>query len=259
MEFISYTVTCIKKEMISIQNKVVVITGSNSGIGKALTQNFVKSGAVVFGLDIDSKNGVKLENELGIKFNYIKTDISKYNDVLYAQNIIKSKYKKVDILINNAAIQIINNFNNIKVEDFKRVINVNLVGCFICSKLLVEMMEKSGTIINMLSIHSKKPRTNKLAYDISKAGVEMLAKEMALELIQNNIHVLGVSFGACDTPMNKDWINDIQKRNETLNKIPLRRIASADEIAQFVICIIENFSEYTTGNIFTIDGGRSLI
>ena len=121
------------------------------------------------------------------------------------------------------------------------------------------MMEKSGTIINMLSIHSKKPRTNKLAYDISKAGVEMLAKEMALELIQNNIHVLGVSFGACDTPMNKDWINDIQKRNETLNKIPLRRIASADEIAQFVICIIENFSEYTTGNIFTIDGGRSLI
>lgn len=245
--------------MISIQNKIVVVTGSNNGIGKALTQNFVKSGAVVFGLDIDTKNGIKLECDLGKNFKYIETDISIYNDVLRAKNIIKKNYKKIDILINNAAIQKVDKFCDIKIEDFKRVIDVNLIGYFICSKMIIEMMKDKGIVINMLSVHSNKPRINKMSYDISKAGIEMLTKEMALELAPDNIHVFGVSCGACDTSMNKDWISDIKKRNETLDKIPLRRIFSADEIAKFVICVIENFSEYSTGNIFTIDGGRSLI
>ena len=144
-------------------------------------------------------------------------------------------------------------------SNFKNVINTNLIGTFICSKIIGELIDNNGKIINMLSVHSEVVRKNKYAYDASKAGIEMLTKEMALEFVDSDISVLGISYGACNTDMNKEWINIKEKRNETLEKIPMKWIAEPKEISNFVISVLENFSDYTTGNIFTIDGGRSLL
>lgn len=242
----------------NLNNKIVVVTGASNGIGMACVEDFLIKKAKVYGIDIDECNGKKLENKFN-NFTYIQGDISNDIDISKAKKIILDKEGKVDILINNAAKQTSSSFFETSIDDFKDVINTNLIGTFICSKIIGELIGKNGKIINMLSVHSEVIRKNKYAYDASKAGIEMLTKEMALEFVDSDISVLGISYGACNTDMNKEWINIKEKRNETLEKIPMKWIAEPKEISGFVISVLENFSDYTTGNIFTIDGGRSLL
>jgi len=242
-----------------LNNKIVVITGVSKGIGKACALEFIKKGAIVYGIDIDEENGKKLENSIPNNFTFIKADISKEEKIEKAKNIILKEKNGIDVLINNAARQTVANFWNTRIEDFRKVIECNLIGTFICSSVLGKEINTGGKIINMLSVHSKIVRKDKYAYDASKAGIEMLTKEMALDFADRNINVLGISYGACNTPMNNDWINNIEKKKETMKKIPIKWIAEPEEIAKFVLVILEIFSDYTTGNVFTIDGGRSLI
>lgn len=242
----------------NLKNKIVVVTGASNGIGRSCVEKFLTKNAKVYGIDLDECNGKKLEKEFR-NFTYIQGDISNDVDISRAKKIILDKEGKVDILINNAAKQTSSSFFETSIAEFKDVINTNLIGTFICSKIIGELIEKNGKIINMLSVHSEVIRKNKYAYDASKAGIEMLTKEMALEFVDSDISVLGISYGACNTNMNKEWINIKEKRNETLEKIPMKWIAEPKEISSFVISVLENFSDYTTGNIFTIDGGRSLL
>ena len=241
-----------------INNKVTIITGGANGIGKACAFKLAEKGGIVILADIDAKNGKKTERELANKCHFIKTDITKETDVINLKDFVMSKYGKIDILINNAAKQTENSFFNMKPEEFKSIVDTNLNGTFICSNILGKEMKNGSKIINMLSVHYNKPRKNKYHYDASKAGIAILTKEMALELVEKGITVNGISYGACDTLMNKKWINDEEKRKKTLQKIPLRWIAKPEEIATFVINILENFSDYATGSIFNIDGGREL-
>ncbi len=242
----------------NLENKIVVVTGASNGIGRACVEGFLSKNAKVYGIDIDEGNGKKIEEEFK-NFIYIQGDISNSVDMARARKIILDKEGKVDILINNAAKQTSASFFETSIDDFKDVINTNLIGTFVCSKMIGNLIGKNGKIINMLSIHSEIIRKDKYAYDASKAGIEMLTKEMALELVDSDISVLGISYGACNTDMNKEWINIKEKRNETLERIPMKWIAEPKEISSFVISVLESFSDYTTGNIFTIDGGRSLL
>lgn len=239
-------------------NKVVIITGGANGIGKECALRLKKEGAKIIIADIDQDNGSIVEKQLGKDGIFIKTDITKEEEVINLRDEVLKKYKKIDILINNAAKQTQNAFFDMKVEEFKDVINVNLNGTFICSNIIGKTMGKGGKIINMLSVHYNLPRKNKYHYDASKAGVAMLTKEMALDLVKRGITVNAISYGACNTPMNSDWINDKEKVKETKDKIPMKWIAEPEEIANFVKIILSDFSEYTTGSIFNIDGGRSI-
>lgn len=241
-----------------IKDKVVVITGGANGIGKACAQELHKTYANIIIAEIDKKNGEDIKKILGNRCSFVKTDITMEREVIKLKEFIMSKYGRIDILINNAAKQTENSFFNMKVNEFKSVIDTNINGTFICSNILGKEMKKGSKIINMLSVHYNKPRKNKYHYDASKAGIAMLTKEMALELIDKGITVNGIAYGACNTPMNANWINNIEKVNETISKIPLRWIAEPEEIARFVRVILEDFSDYATGSIFNIDGGRSL-
>lgn len=240
-------------------DKVIVITGSANGIGKECAYKLDKEGAKIIIVDIDEKNGEKVKEKLKNDSYFIKTDISKAKDVEKLKNIILNKYGKVDILINNAAKQTVNSFFSMTVEEFESVIDVNLNGTFICSNILGKIMPKGGKIINMLSVHYNLPRKNKYHYDASKAAIAMLTKEIALDIIEKGITVNAISYGACNTPMNKDWINNEDEVKKVRNKIPMKWIAEPCEIAEFVKIVLEKFSDYTTGSIFNIDGGRSLI
>ena len=242
----------------NLKNKVMVITGASNGIGRACVKTFLHQKANVFGIDLDKENGIKLE-KMEENFTFIQGDISNEEDMLKVKEYILNTTGKIDILINNAARQTSSSFFETSVKDFKNVIETNLIGTFISSKILGELIEKGGKIINMLSVHSEIVRKNKYAYDASKAGIEMLTKEMALEFVERRINVLGISYGACNTKMNKEWIKIKEKRDETLEKIPMKWIAEPDEIANLVMEVLKKFSDYTTGSIFTIDGGRSLM
>lgn len=241
-----------------IKDKVVVITGGAKGIGEAIALELLKEKCRVTILDIDKNKGRKLQNDLNNMIEFINIDISKEERVKEASEYIMSKYKKIDILINNAAKQTENEFFKMSVKEFREIINTNLVGTFICSNIFGKSMKKGSKIINMLSVHYNKPRKNKYHYDASKAGIAMLTQEMALELADKGITVNGISYGACNTPMNSNWIDNKDILNNTLKKIPLKWIAEPEEIATFVRVILENFSDYATGSIFNIDGGRNL-
>lgn len=242
----------------NLKEKTVIITGGAKGIGKAIAFELLKEKCKVIILDIDKIEGRKLQNDLNDMIEFINIDISKEEQVKEACDYIISKYKKIDILINNAAKQTENEFFKMSVREFREIIDTNLIGTFICSNIFGKSMRKGSKIINMLSVHYNKPRKNKYHYDASKAGIAMLTQEMALELSDKGITVNGISYGACDTPMNSNWINDNELVNKTLNKIPLKWIAKPEEIARFTKIVLQEFSDYATGSIFNIDGGRSL-
>ena len=136
--------------------------------------------------------------------------------------------------------------------------NTNYFGVCNCIHSSINIMKEGGTILNIISIHSSKPRTNKYAYDSSKSAIEMLTKELTLEFAEKKITINALSFGAVDTNMNEIWKNNPKLKEKTLNKVPLKIIFTPDEIANFAKIILTSFSKYTTGSIFVIDGGRSL-
>ena len=242
----------------NLKEKTVIITGGAKGIGKAIALELLKEKCRVIILDIDKIEGRKLQNDLNDMIKFININISKEEQVKKACDYIINKYKKIDILINNAAKQTENEFFKMSVKEFREIIDTNLVGTFICSSILGKFMKSGSKIINMLSVHYNKPRKNKYHYDASKAGIAMLTQEMALELADKGITVNGISYGACNTPMNSNWIDNEDIVNSTLKKIPLKWIAEPEEIARFTAVILKEFSDYATGSIFNIDGGRSL-
>lgn len=243
-----------------LSNKVAVVTGVRQGIGQACASMLLSKEVIVYGVDKErcSENFIQREDLTG-KYYFIQADISNESDVERIKETVSQKYDKIDLLINNAAKQTTASFFDTSVSDFREVICTNLVGTFACSRILGKMIRDGGFIVNMLSVHSDIVRKDKYAYDASKAGVRMLTKETALALCEYGINVIGISYGACDTPMNSSWINNQGLRAKVLEKIPLRWIAKPDDIANIVIHVLEDFGDYATGSIFTIDGGRSLM
>ena len=226
---------------LGIKGKRAVVTGAGQGIGRETALVLAQEGAVVCVSDINDSRGKETVEEIcerGGTGIYIHADVGVPEEIKHLFRTAAERLGSVDILINNAAKQTQNAFFDMKVEEFKDVINVNLNGTFICSNIIGKTMGKGGKIINMLSVHYNLPRKNKYHYDASKAGVAMLTKEMALDLVERGITVNAISYGACNTPMNSDWINDKEKVKETKDKIPMKWIAEPEEIANFVKIIL---------------------
>lgn len=239
-----------------MNKKIVVITGGAKGIGFETAKEFAKRNMKVYALDIDNSKSKILED---LNINFVHCDISSYLDVKKSFELIVSKEGKIDILINNAAKQIESEFRNYNENDYLELIKTNYLGICNCIHNSISNMPNGGTILNILSVHSSKPRKNKIAYDCSKSAAEMLTKELALELSDKKITVNGLSFGVVDTEMNYILKENPQLKSETLKKVPLKIIFDPKQIAKFCYIIIKEFSKFTTGTIFVIDGGRTLI
>lgn len=233
--------------------KNVIITGGTSGIGLSCINVFKNNNYNVIVLSRTIPEN-KIEN-----VNYYKCDISNQSEVENCINKIKSKYKNIDVLINNAGIQISDSFENYDVLEWKNIMNTNYFGTCNVIYNVTKIMKNNGKILNMLSVHSSLPRTNKYAYDSSKSALEILTKELALHFAPKGITINALSFGAVNTNMNKEWEVYPERKQIARSKVPLNIIFEPDEIANICYNIINNFSEYTTGSIFVVDGGRSLL
>ncbi|MCL2312253.1 MAG: SDR family oxidoreductase [Firmicutes bacterium] len=250
--------------MALLQDKTVLITGAGCGIGRACAELLGKKKANVIIADIDYESALSVHENMkkrGHSSFPVFVDVSIEKDVksMISKSMRHFNIDHIDILINNAAIQTTSSFFELSDEAWRRTLDVNLTGIFLCSKEVARGMKKGGKIINMLSSHYKIPRLNKMHYDSAKAGAAMLTKEMALALYPYGITVNAISYGAAKTPMNIDWINDNEKVNMVLEKIPLKIIFQPTQIAKFTYEILLKFADSTTGSIFTVDGGRSLI
>ena len=241
-------------------NKVVLITGGSSGIGKETVYKFAKNGYdVIFTYNKSKETSKTIEKDIKSSYNVniysIKCDISMENDVKSLANFVKDKTNKIDVLVNNAGIAIDNLFEEKTVEEFKKVIDTNLIGTFSVIKYLGNLINDGGSIINISSTNAiDSYYIESIDYDASKIGIISLTHNLA-KYYAPKIRVNCICPGWVDTLMNKDLSKE-QKDSEN-KKILLNRFAKASEIANVIYFIASDEGSYINDAIIKVDGGRN--
>ena len=240
-----------------MSNKVVLVTGSSRGIGKATIIEFAKRGynVVINYLKSDDEAKVlkeEIESNYKIKALVVKADVSNKNEVKNMIEQIINEFGHIDVLVNNAGIVYDRSVEEITIDEFKRTLEVNVIGAFITSREVSRYMKK-GTIVNVSSTNGTKTISPEcLDYNISKVGLQSLTRDLAFQL-KPNIRVNAVAIGWADTDMNKDLPQDYI--DDETSKIYLERFANPSEIAKTIYFLASDESSYINGEIVTIDGG----
>ena len=241
-----------------LSGKVAIVTGGAQGFGLAITKKFLDSGAEVIIWDIDKAETQKVvdqNKDKKISFNIL--DITKFEDVQNHVNEISNK-KKIDILINNAGITGKNaTVWDYPVDEWKKVMDINLLGTFYCCKAIVPVMIKNnyGRIVNVASISGKEGNANAGAYSSAKAGVIGLTKSLGKELANKNIAVNAITPTTANTRILKQMTE--KHVNFMLSKVPRNRYLELDELASMVTWLSSEENSFSTGAIFDISGGRA--
>ena len=242
----------------NLSNRVAIVTGGAQGFGLAITKKFLDCGAEVIVWDIDksalNRTQESIKNE---KFTTQIVDITNFNEVTKNIELITNK-KNIDIFINNAGITGLNaGVWDYPVDEWQKVINVNLNAVFYCCKAVVPHMIKNnyGRIVNIASISGKEGNANASAYSSSKAGVIGLTKSLGKELADKNIAVNVVTPAGAKTrildQMTKEHVNFM------LSKVPRNRFLEVDELASLVAWLASEENSFSTGAVFDISGGRA--
>ncbi len=236
--------------------KVALVTGGSRGIGKEIVIQLAKKGIkVIANYNNSKKNAEEIKEELekqNIYIDIMKADVSKRDEVRAMVEKILEKYKKIDILINNAGISEYKMFSDETDDDWNRVINTNLYSAFVTTQEILPSMikQKSGNIINISSIWGIVGASYEVLYSISKAGMDGMTKALAKEVGPSNIRINSIAPGIIETEMNEEYKNEIE---EIKKDIPLRKTATPVEIVKCINWLIED--EYTTGQVISINGG----
>ena len=242
-----------------LKNRVAVVTGGAQGFGLAITERFIDSGAKVVIWDIDENEAKKALDKVNSKnLNYQIVDVSNIETINKKLSEIETTYNKIDIFINNAGVAGKNTtVAEYPVDEWNKVINLNLNAVFYCCKAVVPFMEKNnyGRIVNIASIAGKEGNPNASAYSTSKAGVIGLTKSLGKELAQKNIAVNCVTPAAAKTrifdQMTEEHINYM------LSKIPRNRFAKVEELASIVTWLSSEENSFSTAAVFDLSGGRA--
>jgi len=243
----------------NLDNKVAIVTGAGRGIGKAIAIALAREGANVIVNDVDIQTAEKVAREiksLGWKALAIQVDISDSKEVNRMVQSVFKKFKRVDILVNNAAIIKRGSIEDLTEEDWDRVMNVNLKGTFNCAKAVVGIMKKQryGKIVNISSIAGKiGDLASAPCYGASKAGMTCLAKSLARELASYNINVNVVAPHAIETDMSREWSEE--KRKSIIADIPLARLGEPEDIAEAVAFLVSDKAKFITGEVLDVNGG----
>jgi NAD(P)-dependent dehydrogenase (short-subunit alcohol dehydrogenase family) len=267
-------------EKFKLDGKIAIITGGVGLLGVEHARSLINAGAKVYLADIDSKRGIIISNQLGENCNFIYLDVTNENSVRDACNKILQKEQKIDILINNAAINPsvkeepninFSRLENFELKQWNIEISVGLTGAFLCSKYFGSQMaiKKSGVILNISSdlsviapsqdlyrleatpdhLQPVKPVT----YSVIKTGLIGLTKYLASYWADANIRVNALSPGGVLNKQPQEFVNKLN------NKILLKRMAEIDEYQEAVLFLCSDASSYMTGQNIIIDGGRSVI
>jgi 3-oxoacyl-[acyl-carrier protein] reductase len=252
-----------------LENKIGLVTGGGSGIGRATCILASKEGASVIVTDIDDTNGkhtVELVKQSGGKASYQHMDVTKEVEVRRVVSEIVHEHGRIDFLHNNAGgwKEDMSDTPKSPVQLWSQLIDLNLTSVFIVTKYVIENMceRKSGAIVNASSINGFYPNPGCVAYSTAKAGVIGFTKAMALELAPYNIRINAICPGEIRTPI---WNNTFkllpnsEKAVESLRRaIPLRRIGDPEDIARSVVWLASDEASYITGAILVVDGGRTV-
>lgn len=232
--------------------RIFIISGTNSGIGKACAESLLDNEAIVVGLDI-KKASITHE-----RYIHYLIDVTDEEQVIAIINEIDEKFGRVDGLANCAGIYASSKpFYELGIAEWNKVIATNLTGVFILSKYTAKKMMnyKRGKIVNISCIRSKIFRSNMADYAASKAGVVALTSAMALDLSSHNIQVNSIAPGFTYTGMTAKSFDNPQIREFSESIIPLGRIAKPEDIANVVLFLLSDMSDYINGETIFVDGG----
>lgn len=247
-----------------LSGKVSIITGGTSGIGQATAKLFAKEGSKVVIAGRDEKRGNNLAKEIndqGHEAIFVKTDVSRSDDVQSLFNKTVEKWGRIDVLFNNAGIEIDGFVADYNEEDWDKVINTNLKGAFLCSKYAFKQMIKQGTggsIINNSSVLGILSLPGCSAYSASKSGLIGLTRALALDGAPYKIRVNCLCPGFILTRLTEQYVDkkDPQKYLETVGKLhPIGRIGTPEEVAYAALFLASDESSFITGAIIPVDGG----
>jgi glucose 1-dehydrogenase len=246
----------------NLENKVCIVTGAATGIGRAIATKFVKDGAtVVIDYVGNSEHADELVSALrtiGGQVSAIAADVSDAKQVALLFDETIKTFGRLDVLVNNAGIEKKISFVDTPEDEWNKVIAVNLTGPFLCSQRAAKQMiaqGDGGRIINVSSVHEDLAMPTNSPYCAAKGGLRMLMRTIAVELAPHNILVNNVAPGAVDTPMDAKLKADPSEMKELLAEIPLGRMGKPEEIAEMCAFLASSGASYSTGATFFVDGG----
>ena len=258
--------------MRGLKGKSVLVTGGTSGIGQAIAVRFAEYGANV------AINYLRTEHEAaeteakvhacvasvrqqGVRDALVQGDVSKDDDVVRMFEDTVDRLGSLDVLVNNAGIQISSPSEELSAADFDKVIAVNLRGAFLSAREAIKRFLEQGTpgvIVNVSSVHQLIPKPSYLGYSASKGGMLNLTRSLALEYAGRGIRVNAIGPGATITPINRAWVDDPVKREMVEAHIPMARAGTADEMAGVTCFLASDDAAYITGQTIFVDGGLTL-
>jgi glucose 1-dehydrogenase len=255
-----------------VKGKNVLVTGGSSGIGQAIAVRFAEHGAnVAINYLTTPDEAADTEQQVqacinrvqqhGVRDVLVQADVSVEDDVVRMVGEAAERLGGIDVLVNNAGIQISRPSDELSSAHFDKVLAVNLRGAFLCAREAIKRFladGNGGSIVNVSSVHQVIPKPSYLGYSVSKGGMQNLTRTLALEYAERGIRVNGVGPGATVTPINRAWIDDPVKREMVESHIPMRRAGTADEMAGVCCFLASDDAAYITGQTIFVDGGLTL-
>lgn len=245
-----------------LKDKVAIITGGASGIGKATTEKFVKEGAKVVIADFADQGESVAESfrKAGYDVLFVKTDVTKEEDVKHVIAEAVTKFGKLDIMFANAGIAADDNIDKLSYEKWQRTIDINLNGVFLSNKYAIEQMRKQGTggsIVNAGSIHSLAGKPGVTAYASAKGGVKLLTQTLGATYAKEGIRVNAVGPGYIDTPLIE--VAQGEYRQALVDLHPMGRLGKPEEVANAVAFLASDDASFISGTILVVDGGYTAV
>jgi len=249
--------------MWKLTHKKALVTGGTKGIGRATVLDFLELGAEVLFTARNENDIIQFEAELqakGFQATGMVSDSAKKADQLKIKNWVENKWQKLDILVNNAGINIRKEANDYSEEEFRKVLEINLIAPFEISRLLFPFLQESGnaSIINVASSAATQDVGTGTPYAMSKAGLLQQSRSLAVEWASDNIRVNSVSPWFTKTPLTEGYLHNEEKMSSIIKRTPLNRVAEAKEISSIISFLAMDKSSFITGQNIIADGGMSI-
>ncbi len=246
----------------SLQDKVAIITGAGSGIGRGIAERFGREGASIVIDYVGPADGanetLSLVLAAGGKGVVVQADVTLPADREKLIEAAITSYGTLDILVNNAGLEKKADFWDVAEEDYDRILSVNLKGPFFLAQSFVRKLRdlgKKGRIVNISSVHEEMTFPGFSTYCLSKGALRMFARDLAVELGPLGITINNVAPGAIQTPINKKLMGNEQEMASLLSNIPLGRMGTVEDVASLVAFLVSEEAAYVTGSTYVIDGG----